>query len=1028
MLTAIVRRSLAHAGVVVAASALLLVLGVSALRGARYGVFPEFAPPQVTVQTEAPGLAPRQVEALVTRPLETTLSGVLHTRALRSFSMQGLSKIQIVFDDGVDPYRQRQLVGEKLAAAATLLPVGIGVPTLSPLSSSTLVIEGIGFTSTRLSPRALQDFVRWTVTPRLLAVPGVADFNLWGDHARQLQVEIDPPRLAALHLALPQVLAAVRNATGIAGAGFVETPTQRVTLASDGQAATPAELGETVVRERAGHPPLLLRDVADIGYGDEPPVGTALIMGHPGVYLLVIGQYGANTLTTTRAVNAALDELQPLAARDGVAIHRDLQQPADFVRTALHALGRSLVIGILLVAATLLLFLREWRAALISFISIPLSLLAAAAVMRWLGQGLNTMTLGGLAVAVGVVVDDAVIDVENVLRRLRERPPAAGQRAAHILHASLEVRTPIVYATLVVLAVFLPVLALHGVQGAFFAPLALAFSLAVLASLGVALTVTPALCLLLLARVRHRAEPGFLTCLKDLQARAIRVLSRYPRALLGGSLVMGLVALAVLPLFGGELLPAFRESDFIVHVNAPPGTSLAAMQQLGQRLSAEILKLPGVASVGQNIGRAARVADTHQPNQSEIDVRLTAAGVRHPRRVERQLLDIAAAVPGAQYEVNTFLKERIGESLTGQTAPVVISVFGQHLAAIDRAAAAVTRVLWQVPGAAQVRLQAPPSGPLMRLRLRRHRLAAYGLQPLPVLQAIETAFQGATVAQIYHGDRSVPVAVVMDRKQARDPQQVGSLLLRSTTGALVPLAKVADVEAGDGRALILHEGGIRRQVITANPSTANLTGFVARARAAIATQVKLPRGVYLHFGGAAQAQAAADRALALAAVVALVAIVLLLFIAFGEARRVGLVLVNIPFALVGGVAALAATGGVLTLGALVGLVALFGVVARNAILLLAHYQHLLVDESQKWNLDTALRGARERLTPVLMTALLTALGLLPIAVSSGQPGHEVEGPMAIVLLGGLISSTLLSLLLLPGMALRWLQSASRMTQ
>ena len=1026
MLAAIVRRSLAHAGVVVALAALLLAFGTLALRDARYGVFPEFTPPQVTVQTEAPGLAPRQVEALVTRPLEVALSGVLDTTAMRSSSVQGLSKIQLVFASGVDPYRQRQLVAEKLAVAAARLPAGVGVPTLSPLASSTLIIESIGFTSHKLSPTALQDFVRWTVVPRLLAVPGVADFNLWGSHERQLQVRIRPQRLAAFNLGLQDILSATQLGTGVAGAGFIATPTQQITLHSQGQALTPAELGDTVVRDQAGTPPLLLHDVAQVAYGDAPPVGAALIMGNPGVYLTLVGQYGANTLTTTHAVNTALAELRPLAQRNDVTVYSDLQQPADFVTTALHALGNSVLIGILLVAVLLMLFLREWRAALISFVSIPLSLLAAVIVLSYLGQSLNTMTLGGLAVAVGVVVDDAVIDVENILRRLRERTPSPRERLATVLRASLEVRAPVLFATLVVLVVFLPILSLHGVQGSFFAPLALAFILAVLASLGVALTVTPALCLLLLSRGTHRPEAGFLVRLKDRHARWLIRLSRYPRALLTVALIAGLVAVAVLPLLGGELLPAFRESDFIVHLNAPPGASLASMQRVGERISAEILKVPGVAAVAQNIGRAARANDTHQPNQSEIEVRLTARGARHARQIETRLQAIAAAVPGARYEVNTFLKERIGESLTGEIAPVVISVFGQDLHAIDHAAAAVESVLRQMPGAAQVQLKAPPSGPQLSVQLRRTRLVDYGLKPLQVLRAIEVAFQGLPVTSIYTGDRSIPVAVVMAPELRRDPHTVGDLLLRSDSGALVPLSQVADISSGDSRTTILHDGGIRRQVITCNPTTSNLTGFVARAQRAIARQVQLPAGVYLNFGGAAEAQTAASHELLISAGAALAGIVILLFLAFSDARRVLLVVLCIPFALVGGVAALSISGGVASLGALVGLVALFGVAVRNAILLLAHYEQLVVEERQPWNLDTALQGARERLTPVLMTALLTALGLLPIAWQSGQVGHEVEGPMAIVLLGGLLSSTVLSLLLLPGMALRWWRPRCKM--
>ena len=1024
MLAAVVRRSLAHPGVVVALAVLLLVLGGLALSHADYDLFPEFVPPQLTIETESPGLAPRQVEALVTRPLEAAVSGVLGVRAVRSESVQGLSKIQLVFGSGADLYHRRQLVSEKLAGISGQLPAGVGTPTMLPLTSSTMVIESIGFTSATLSPRALQDFVRWTVLPRLLAVPGIADINLWGGEARQLQVQVRPSRLAMLDLTLQDVMAATQAATGMRGAGWVDTPIQRFTLESDGQALTPQQLGDAVVRTHAGTPPLLLRDVARIRFGDAPRFGDALVMGRPGVVIALNSQCGADTLTTTRSVNAALTELTALARERGVTIYPKLYEPARYLETALHSLANSLLLGILLVAIVLMIFLREWRAALISFISIPLSLLAAVIALRYFGQSLNTMTLGGLAVAVGVVVDDAVIDVENILRRIREHSPSAAQRVATVFRASLEVRTPILFATLVVLMVFLPILHLHGLQGSFFAPLALAVVFAILASLVVALTVTPALCLLLLTGGAHKPEPRFLFWLKRHQTRFLRRLSPHPRPLLVGALLAGIGACLVLPLFGGELLPTFREGDFVATMTAPPGTSIDVMQKLSARLSQQMLAIPGVARDYVTIGRAAGGVDTYPPNKAEFNVELTPAGAQDSADIQHQLNALLGAQPGLQYQVTTFLGDRINDSLTGEAAPVVISVFGQDLYAIDQAVHAVADALRNVPGAAQVRVKAPPSQPQLNIRLRRKRLAGYGLRVDDVLSAIETAFQGTTVAHVYAGTRLIPVTVTVDPALKRDPQRVGTLLLRGASGALVPLDKVADVDLGEGRSEILHEGGIRRQVITSNPTTTDLTTFVARAKAVIASQVKLPPGVYLHFGGTAEAQAAAHRDLAINAAVALAGIVILLFLAFGDARRVLLVLLCIPFALVGGVAALALTGGIASIGVWVGFVALFGIAARNAILLLAHYGQLVVDERQPWNLETALRGARERFTPVLMTALLTALGLLPVALHSGHAGQEIEGPMAIVLLGGVVSSTILSLLLLPGMALRWLQFES----
>jgi len=1018
MLAAIVRASLRNPRIVTALTCLIAALGLAAVLAARFDVFPDFAPPHVLVQTEAPGLDATQVEALVTRPLEGLLAGTENVKTVRSTSSQGLSAIQVVFDRGGDPYRQRQVVTERLAEFAGMLPPGVGAPLLSPLSSSMEYLVHFGYTSDRLSPMELRDVVQWMVKPQILAVPGVAQAQIFGGEVRERQIEVDTARLAAAGLDLEDVLAAAKRATGLIGGGYLETPTQRIVIQAQAPGATLAALGQAVVGTRAGQP-VRLKDVATLREGAEPRFGDALIAGKPGILIETSTQFGANTLEVTRALESRLDALAPALARQGVQYHPALLRPASFIESAIDKLRNSLLIGAVLVVALLLLTLRDWRGALVSFSAIPLALLTTVWILEAFGLSLNTMTLGGLVVALGVVVDDAVIDVENILRRRR-----SADRRADIgelfLGASLEVRRPVFYATAAVAVAFLPILTMSGLQGAFFRPLSIAFLLAVGLSLLVAMSATPALCALLMAQHEPKSEAGVLRRLKRGQLRAIAWLNLRPRTLIAIVLVSGVAGIVCLPLLGARLLPDFRENYLIAHASLRPGISLTETTRIGQQISQGLIAIPGVKSVAEQIGRAENGQDPDAPNKSEFEVQIDPRHGRTAAEIDSAIRDVFDDFPNQLVEIYSVLAERIGETLSGESAPFTISVIGSDLDADDEVGTQIVAVLQTLRDSGSVRLTVPPREAELHVALRPERLTQYGLQAADVLQTVNAAYHGSVAAELNQADRSIPVVVRIARAGA-DPHAVGALLLRGRDGALTPLSAVAEVSMMSARSLIDHQDGLRRQIVVASPKGADQAAYAEAARKAIAEKVQLPPGVFLRFGGAAEAQTAAKNELLLHSAAAFVLIVLLLALAFGHARHVLLVLLSLPSTLIGGVAAVALTGGTLTLGAMVGFVALFGMAARNTILLVSHYDHLVQQERQPWNLDTASRGAEERLTPVLLTALLTGLALLPVALQLHQPGHEIEGPMAVVILGGLVSSTLVSLLLIPPLAAHWLR-------
>ncbi|TDR45668.1 CzcA family heavy metal efflux pump [Tahibacter aquaticus] len=1021
MLRWLVYASVSRPAWVLLSAAALAIGGAAGVSRARYDVFPEFVPAQAEIQTEAQGMVAEQIEQLVTQPLENVLNGAPQIAAVRSESTPGLSAVTVVFTAGADPFRARQLLAERIAEAAASLPAGVKAPTLSAMTSSTMDLLKIGFMSEQLSPTALRALVEQTVRPRLLGVPGVARATVFGGVVHELDVRLRPERLRALNVSLDDALAAVRAAGGVRGAGFVDTPNQRVVLETEGQANTVERLARTVVSNTNGRA-TLLGDIADVEHAAAPAFGDALIMGKPGVLLVLLSQHGANTLDVTHRVEAALAELGPVLASAGVRVTPALHRPATFIETALTHMRDALLLGGGLVAAVLLVFLRSWRTALISFVTIPLSLLTAVLAMSAMGWTLNTLTLGGLAVALGVVVDDAIIDVENIVRRLRAAPPGTDRRAV-ILDASMEVRRPVLLATAVAGLVFLPVAALPGLQGSFFAPLAVAFLIAVFASLVLALTLVPALCFVLLRTSFLEREPWWLRRLKLAHRRVLHRMQHRSALLWIVALAVGVLAVGLLLRLNTELLPAFRERHFVVQLRGTPGTSLSATLRLGVQVSERMLAVPGISTVSLQAGRATASEDAWGPERAEAHVELSpdTSGADEVR-IEAALHALLADFPGVQTEVLTFLGDRVGESLSGEAAPFVLNLFGTDLTLLDEWAQRIAGALRPLAGAGDVRASDSALLPSVRARLDPAQLAAHGLRALDVLDAVATAIGGAVVNQIYADGRTIDVRVSVGEGNRTAPESVGDVLLRAADGRLVMLRGVADVSLSESRAVISHEGARRRQKVTASPAPHDAARFVADARAALAALGPLPAGMYVEIAGTAREAAAARGDLARYSVLAAIVIVVLLLLSFRERRSALIVLINVPFALVGGVLALAVCGEALSMGALVGFIALFGISARNGIMLLSHYEHLMLNEGLRWSRHTALRGVRERLTPIFMTALVTALGVVPLALGSGEAGREIEGPMAIVLLGGLLSSTVLNLLVLPLIAARALRT------
>lgn len=1034
MMSALVRFSIRFSGVIIALASLTVIYGLFSLTRSNLDVFPEFAPTQIVIQTESPGLSAELVERLVTQPIETSVAGTVGIASMRSQSIPGLSIVTIIFNEDTDVYRNRQVVAERLATLNNRLPQGI-VPNITPLTSSASTVLGFGMTSETLNLMELRTIADWTVVPHLMAIPGVADVNVFGGQVRQFQIQVDPARLIQYGISLQQVREAAEKATGVRGAGYIENNNQRIVINTEGQALTPRQLGQATLLHRDGQT-IRLADIGEVVEGAAPSISAAAINGVTGIYLSVQGQLGSNTHAVTAATEKALREIRPALEAEGVELHKGLFRPANFIDTAIEGVRTDILIGSVLVVTVLFLFLFNVRTAFISATAIPLSLLAAIIVLYEFGMGINIMVLGGLAIALGEVVDDAIIDAENIFRRLRENrllpQPLPVYRVVY--DASMEVRKSVVYATFIVALVFVPLLTLGGVGGKLFAPLGIAYIAAILASLVVALTVTPAMCYLMLGKARlDEGDPPVIRSIKSGYVKLLHRIETHYKLILGISLLLISLGIGILPLFKNQFIPGLHEGHYIMHMTAVPGTSEQESLRMGKQVYEVLKEIDGVKSVAQWVGRAQNGADTFGTHYSEFEIEIGMLSGEEQRRVLEEIREAIsgeevdtdgdgvaeAGFVGTNFAINTFLTERIEETISGYAAAVVVNIYGQDLDALDRDAQAIAGILAGTEGGTDVMVQSPPGTPQLVVRLRPERLAAWGLQPLDVLDTVRTAYEGVPVSQVYQGNRVVGVSVVMAPAARDSVTEVGKLPVITREGRILRLSDIADISQENGRSKILHAGAKRIQTVTANVSGRDVERYVAEIKERIAKEVEISPGSYLTFTGQAEEQAQARQDLLMHGVLAVIGIFLMLYIAFGRMRNLLLTFLNLPFALIGGVLAVMFTGGWISLGSLVGFVTLFGITLRNSIMLVSHYQHLVDYEGCVWGLETAIRGASERLPSILMTALVTALGLLPLAAGSGQPGREIEGPLATIIVGGLVTSTILNLLILPTVMLHF---------
>ncbi|NNM86211.1 MAG: efflux RND transporter permease subunit [Phycisphaerales bacterium] len=1029
MLKRIVKFALLFRGVIIALACVLAGCGVYSLQSARYDVYPDFIHPQLAIKTLAPGFTPRQVEKIVTTPIEQALAGGVGSQKIFSKSMQGISVVKVLFPSNSNIYRDQQAVAVRLTQIAGELPPGVGPPALMPLSSSIRWVTVAGITSKLATLRHLRTVGDWIMKPRLLAVPGVSEVAVLGGLSKDYELDLRPGRLIQYHVSVRQVLAAARRATGVVGAEFVSTANQTMALRVHSQARTLKALAQTVVVSN-GAQVVTLGDVTRVRSGHLPPVGAAAINGQPGVLLMIALAYRANLLTVTAGVKAALASLKPVLQKQGIVLHSKIVQSADFITTAIHNLTDSLLIGAGLVIVVLVLFLGDWRTSLISCLAIPMSMLSGIAVLVFLGFTLNTMTLGGLAVAIGEVVDDAVIGVENVIRRLRQNALSSRPRADWrvVLDATLEVRVAVMFATTAVIMVFLPIFGLTGLAGRFFAPLGAAYVAAVLSSLVLAVTLTPALCQTLLPKKAQRGGDAPLTAWLKRRYRSLLIMvERHRRPVIILVAAATTVAVGLMIPLKRTFLPKLNERTYVLHLVLISGSSLQQSIALGNRVEQALKKIPYVEEVAQHAGRATLAGDVVGPESSSFFIKVHPLSPTEAAQFRADLGDLTKRFPGVLLYYNTQLSERINETISGSGAPVIVQVTGNHFAPLARAAGLITAALKKLPGAVSVAPQTAWKAPQINIRPRAgSRLARWGLTRVQVARSAQLLVHGQTVGHLYHGIRIRPLIVRYPSRWSTGTASIGGLPIETAGGTWIPLSEVAHVYEAAGFYSISDLGGQRAQMIAVHLAGTSAASFVQQAQAVIA-RLKLPAGVVVGFAGSAQRAASALHGLIFHALVALVGIVLLLFVVLRYWPNVALLMMNLPLALAGGVAAAWVSGGVLSLGAMVGFVTLFGITLRNSIMLMSHYQHLVAREGRTWDTATAIEGAIDRLPAILITALVAAFGLLPLALGSGAAGREIEGPLAQIIVGGIFTSTLLNLIVLPTLAARWARFDSRPT-
>ena len=980
-------------------------------------VFPDLTAPTVTVLTEAHGLAAEEVEALVTFPLESAVNGATGVRRVRSASGIGISVVWVEFDWGMDIYVARQIVNEKLQLVSAQIPPDIGPPALAPISSIMGEILFVAVKGKGLDPMAVRESVDWVLRKRLLALPGVAQVIPIGGGVRQVQVKVDPYQLRRLGVTMDDVVTALQLSNANSSGGFFVHGSQESLIRGIGRLLGKEDVARTPIAVRRGVP-VTVGQVAEVIDGPGIQRGEGSSNGEPAVVVGILKQPGANTLALTKLVDANLDAIAKTLPK-GTTIDRDVFRQATFIETSVGNVSEALRDGAILVAVILLLFLLDLRATLISLAAIPVSIIVAVLAMQALGITINTMTLGGLTIAIGALVDDAIIDVENVVRRLREnvQRPENERRAAFsvIYDASREVRGSIVFATLIVMLVFVPLFFLSGVEGRLLYPLGFAYLVAIFASLIVALTLTPALCAFVLSKVRGlpHGDTFLVRGLKAAYRPFLRLSLRWPWVIIGAALLLLGGTAALLPGLGRTFLPEFNEGALTISAVTLPGTSLQTADALGRRVEEILLTFPEVKSTARRTGRAELDEHAQDVNAAEIDVRLDL-GERDKVELLDAMRKALTAVPGMVITIGQPISHRIDHMLSGTRANIAIKLFGDDIAVLRVKAEEIRKAMARVDGAVDLSIEQQIDVPQLALAFDREAIARYGLRTGELAKRIEAAYAGHKVTQILNDQRTYDVIVRYADAHRADVQAIGDTPIDTPAGPKIPLRMLAQIRPDSGPNTITRENVQRKIVIQANVSGRDLRSVVDAIRGEIEARVHLPDGYYVVYGGQFESEAEATRTIAILGIFVIAGIFLLLFLAFRSVRLALLTMVNLPLALIGGVLAVRLGSGIVSVASLVGFITLFGIATRNGIMMISHYEHLRRAEGASLA-EAVLRGSLERLSPILMTALCAGLALVPLVLAGEEPGNEIQAPMGIVILGGLLSSTALNMLVVPAL-------------
>ena len=1016
MLNAVIKWSLQNRLLVIAIAALTLAWGTYIALQLPVDVFPDLNKPTVTILTEAPGLAPEEVETFVTVPIETVLNGAPGVTRVRSQSGIGLSVITVEFDWGTDIYRNRQLVSEKLQLAREQLPAGV-TPVMGPIASimGEIMLISVRSRDGSTDPMELRSLADWTIRPRLMAIPGIAQVINIGGEVKQYQVLVSPAKLTQFGLTIEDIARAMERANLNTTGGFINAQSQEFLVRNLARAYTVEDLKKTAVAYRNGAP-VLLGEVAQVKEGPRVKRGDAGTNGAPAVIMSVQKQPGASTIELTEKVESAIREIQATLPPD-IEVNPRLFRQENFIQASITNLIEALRDGAILVTIVLFLFLLNLRTTAITLTAIPLSFIVTFLVFRAFGVSINTMTLGGLAVAIGELVDDSIVDVENIFRRLRENRASPNPKPALrvIYEASLEIRSSIVYATFIVALVFVPLFALTGIEGRLLAPLGLAYITSLIASLVVSLTVTPVLASYLLPQMkvmRHGRESFLVRFLKRWDERLLRRTLRHPNVVMAGAGALLALALATLPFVGTSFLPEFNEGTVTVSFLAEPGISLEESDRIGRIAERLIMEVPEVVAVGRRTGRAEMDEHAEGVHYTEIDVDLRRS--ERPRdEILRDIRQRLATIPGVTVNVGQPISHRLDHLQSGVRAQIAIKLFGDDLATLRDKAEEIANVVGTVSGATDVQIEKQVLIPQVRFEIDREAAARYGLPPGQIAETLEMALNGRKVSEIVEGQRRYDLIVRFDDAARASLDALRSVTVDTPQGTQIPVSAVARIENLPGPNQILRENAQRRIVVSANVAGRDLGSVVRDIQERVRRQVQLPPGYFIEYGGQFEAQQEATRRLTLLSVFSIIAIFFLLIKALGDWRSALQVMINIPLALIGAIFAMLLTGGVFSVATLVGFISLIGITSRNGIMMISHYIHLMREEGEDFTERMIIRGSLERLVPVMMTALTAGLSLIPFILAADAPGKEILHPLAVVVLGGILTSTLLDQLVTP---------------